>query len=140
MLKRNGRGSNRSFAAPSFLRITQGPFPSTIVMHPGDADGNVYRNETGSPEVHPRHFEGGSLYKALRQGGYRVDSITEMRYDNQSATNFFRMPRPYVSYAEYTRFAAWQLADLSLFRHAPLRSGRDSQQRRMAPANPIGTR
>ena len=30
-----------------------------------------------------------------------------------------RIRRPHVSYAEYTQFAAWQLADLSLFRHAP---------------------
>ena len=29
------------------------------------------------------------------------------------------MPRPYVSREAYTSFAAWQLADLSLFRHVP---------------------
>ena len=30
-----------------------------------------------------------------------------------------RLRRPYVSYDDYILFTAWQLADLSLFRHAP---------------------
>lgn len=110
---------DRSFAGAVFFADHAGAFPSTIVSIPAMLTGTVYRNERDLQQYIRDHFAGGSLYKAMRGAGYRVDSITEMRYDNQSATNFFRMPRPYVSYAEYRRFAAWQLADLSLFRHAP---------------------
>ena len=110
---------DRSFAGAVFFADHAGAFPSTIVSIPAMLTGTVYRNERDLQKYLRDHFEGGSLYRALRQGGYRVDSLTEVRSDDQAATNVFRMPRPYVSYAEYTRFAAWQLADLSLFRHAP---------------------
>ncbi|RPI49644.1 MAG: hypothetical protein EHM55_23295, partial [Acidobacteria bacterium] len=93
--------------------------PSTIVSIPAMLTGTVYRNERNLQRYIRDHFEQGSLFKSLRAGGFRVDSVTGMQYDNRSATNFFRVPRPYVSYPEYVRFAAWQLADLSLFRHAP---------------------
>lgn len=59
------------------------------------------------------------MFRTLRGNGYRVDSITENHFDSQGATNFYRMPRPYLSYEAYTQYAAWQLADLSVFRHAP---------------------
>ena len=67
----------------------------------------------------------GSLFKSLRAAGYRVDNITTWQYDNSSETHFYSIRRPYMGYREYTRFAAWELADLSLFRHAPhvLREG-----------------
>jgi hypothetical protein len=42
-----------------------------------------------------------------------------MHHGRESATNYFRLQRPYVSYDDYIQFTAWQLADLSLFRHAP---------------------
>jgi len=81
--------------------------------------GSVYRNSEPLPRYVRGPFKDGSLFATLRSGGYRVDSITEMPIDRESATNFFKVPRPYVSKDAYTQFAAWQLADLSLFRHAP---------------------
>jgi hypothetical protein len=110
---------DRSFGGSVFFADHAGAFPSTIVSIPAMLTGTVYRNERDLQQYLRDHFERGSLYKALRGGGYRVDSITEIQYDSQSATNVFRIPKPYVSYGEYTRFVAWQLADLSLFRHAP---------------------
>jgi hypothetical protein len=81
--------------------------------------GRVYRDERNLQAYVDDIFEQGSLFKSLRAGGYRVDSITEMQHDGESATNYYRLPRPYVSYEDYTQFTSWQLADLSLFRYAP---------------------
>ena len=67
--------------------------------HPGDADGNRLSPGGAAPaRTFGNHFtERLALHARLRSQGYRVDSVTEMRFDNKSATNFFRMPRPYVS-------------------------------------------
>ncbi len=119
ILEENRQIFDRSWAGATFFADHAGAFPSTIVSIPAMLTGTVYRNERNLQRYIRDHFEQGSLFKSLRAGGYRVDSVTEMQYDNRSATNFFRMPRPYVAYSEYTRFAALQLADLSLFRHAP---------------------
>jgi hypothetical protein len=110
---------DRGFAGFVFFADNSGAFPTTMVSIPAMLTGTVYRNEVPLQEYISTHFRKGSLFRALRDQHYRVDSITEMTYDIESATNFFRMPRPYVPFDEYTRFAAWQLADLSLFRHVP---------------------
>ena len=55
----------------------------------------------------------------MRSQGYQVDVVSGLQYDKASATNFYRLPTPYVTYEAYVRFTAWQLADLSLFRHSP---------------------
>jgi hypothetical protein len=110
---------DRSFSGAVFFADHTGAFPTTIVSIPAMLTGSVYRNERPLQRYVRDHFQKGSLFKSLRAGGYRVDSVTEMHYDGTSATHFHRMRRPYVSYREYTRFAAWELADLSLFRHAP---------------------
>lgn len=112
---------DRSWSGAVFYADHVGAFPSTIVSIPAMLTGSVYRNERNLQQYMRDHFDGGSLFKSLRAAGYRVDSITEMQYDNRSATTFYKMPRPYVAYSEYKQFAAWQLADLSLFRHAPHR-------------------
>jgi Sulfatase len=110
---------DKSFSGAVFFADHSAAFPTTIVSIPAMLTGTVYRNERPLQRYVRDHFQQGSLYKSLRAGGYRVDSVTEMHYDGSSATHFFRMRRPYVSYREYTQFAAWELADLSLFRHAP---------------------
>jgi hypothetical protein len=110
---------DRDFSGFVFFADHAGAFPTTMVSIPAMLTGTVYRNEGPLQEYIDTHFMKGSLYATLRSQGYRVDSVTEMRYDNKSATNFFRLPRPYVSYETYTRFTAWQLADLSVFRHLP---------------------
>ncbi len=110
---------DRDYAGFVFFEDHAGAFPTTIVSVPAMLTGTTYRQEEPLQPYITNHFEKGSLFRTLRSNGYRVDSVTEMRFDNKGATHFFRMPRPYVSYDAYTRFAAWQLADLSLFRHAP---------------------
>ena len=119
LLEEDRQTFDRSWAGAVFFADHTGAFPSTMVSIPAMLTGTVYRNERDLQKYVRDHFESGSLFKSLRAGGFRVDSITEMQYDHRSATRFYRMPRPYVSYREYVRFAAWQLADLSLFRHAP---------------------
>ena len=110
---------DRSFSGFVFFADHAGAFPTTMLSVPAMLTGTVYRNEEPLQQYMRTHFQKGSLFRALRAGQFRVDSITELPYDSPSATLFFRTPRPYVSYEEYTRFAAWQLADLALFRHSP---------------------
>jgi hypothetical protein len=119
ILEEDREALDRSWSGATFYADHLGAFPSTIVSIPAMLTGTVYRNERNLQRYIRDHFEKGSLFKALRAGGFRVDSVTGMQYDNRSATHFFRVPRPYVSYPEYVEFAAWQLADMSLFRHAP---------------------
>lgn len=94
-------------------------FPTTMVSIPAMFTGTVYRQQRPLPRYVREHFDEGSLFKSLRAAGYRVDNIAEIPFDLRSASSTYRMRRPHVSYAEYVRFAGWQLADLSLFRHAP---------------------
>ena len=90
-----------------------------MVSIPAMFTGTLYRQQRPLPRYVREHFDGGSLFKSLRASGYRVDNISEIPYDMRSASNTYRMRRPHVSYAEYVQFAGWQLADLSVFRHAP---------------------
>lgn len=110
---------DRQLSGFIFFEDHAGAFPTTMASMPAMLTGTAYRNEEPLQKYIRDHFKQGSLFRTLRDQGFRVDDVTEMHFDNQSATNFFRMPRPYVSYEAYTEFAAWQLADLSLFRHAP---------------------
>jgi hypothetical protein len=64
-------------------------------------------------------FKKASIFGVLRSQGFQVDAISGLTYDRASASTFYRLPTPYVTYDAYTKFAAWQLADLALFRHAP---------------------
>jgi hypothetical protein len=102
-----------------FFADHTGAFPTTMVSIPAMLTGSVYRHERPLPRYVREHFDNGSLFKSLRAHGYRVDNIADIVYDTKSATNVYRTRRPYIGYGEYVQFAGWQLADLSLFRHAP---------------------
>ncbi|HKY22626.1 MAG TPA: sulfatase-like hydrolase/transferase [Vicinamibacterales bacterium] len=119
ILAEERRALDRSLSGAVFFANHTGAFPTTIASIPAMLTGRVYRNERGLQTYVRNVFQQGSLFKSLRAGAYRVDSVTGMHHDKESATNYYRMPRPYVSYEDYTQFTAWQLADLSLFRHAP---------------------
>jgi len=110
---------DRDFSGFVFFEDHAGAFSTTMVSVPAMLTGSVYRQEEPLQDYLRNHFQKGSIFNTFRSQGYRVDSITEMFFDNRSPTNYFRMPRPYVSREAYTRFAAWELADLSLFRHVP---------------------
>src|SRR5207247_2332498 len=93
----------------------------TVLSLPAMLTGDVYRNQEPRRQHISKQFERGSIFSALRSHGYQVDVISElvMVLEYDPATTSYRLPRPYVSYESYKRFAAWQLADLALFRHAP---------------------
>lgn len=111
---------DRSFSGAVFFADHAGAFPTTIASIPAMLTGETsYRNDRPLQSYFRDRFEHGSLFKSLRGAGYRVDNVTSWQYDNSSETHVYPIRRPYVSYREYTRYAAWELADLSLFRHAP---------------------
>ena len=119
ILAEERRTLDRSFSGAVFFENHTGAFPTTIASVPAMLSGRVYRNDRSLQRYVRDIYQQGSLFKSLRAGGYRVDSLTEMHHDKESATNYYRLPRPYVSYDDYTQFTTWHLADLSLFRHAP---------------------
>jgi len=120
ILRNNREQLDSSFRGAVFFADHAGAYPTTIASIPAMLTGETsYRNEQPLQSYFRDRFEDGSLFKSLRASGYRVDNITGWPYDNSSETHLYSIPRPYVSYREYTRFTAWELADLSLFRHAP---------------------
>ena len=110
---------DRSLSGAVFFANHIGAFPTTIVSIPAMLTGKVYRNDRPLQRYVVDILNEGSIFKSLRESGYRVDAATGMHHGRESATNYVRLRRPYVSYDDYIQFAAWQLADLSLFRHAP---------------------
>jgi len=110
---------DRSFSGAIFFANHAGAFPTTIASIPAMLTGKVYRNDRPLQRYVRDILKEGSIFTALRESGYRVDSSTGMHHGRESATNFYRLQRPYVSFDDYVSFTSWQLADLSLFRHAP---------------------
>jgi len=110
---------NRQFTGFTFFANHMGAFPTTIVSIPSMLTGSPYRNQEPMRRFIAREFKKASLFGTLRSQGFQVDAISGLQYDRASASTYYRLPTPYVTYDAYTRFAAWQLADLSLFRHSP---------------------
>jgi hypothetical protein len=110
---------DRSLSGAVFFANHTGAFPTTIASIPAMLTGQVYRNDQPLQRYMRDILKEDSIFKSLREGGYRADAASGMYHGRESATNYFRIQRPYVSYDEYVRFTAWQLADLSMFRHAP---------------------
>ena len=119
ILNENRAELDEKLSGAVFFADHTGAFPTTMVSIPAMLTGNVYRHERPLPRYVREIFDTGSLFKSLRAHGYRVDNVADIVYDTKSASNVFRTRRPYIGYAEYVEFAGWQLADLSLFRHAP---------------------
>ena len=110
---------DRSLSGAVFFANHTGAFPTTITSIPAMLTGKVYRNEGPLQRYMRDILKEGSIFTSLRAGGYRADAASGMFHGSESATNYFRLRRPHVSYDEYLQFTAWQLADLSMFRHAP---------------------
>jgi hypothetical protein len=109
---------DRSFSGFTFFADHAGAFPTTIVSIPTMLTGQPYRNQEPMRRFMNRVFKRGSIFNVMRSQGYQVDAISGLIFDKASATNYYRLPTPYVTYDAYVRFTAWQLADLSLFRHS----------------------
>ena len=110
---------DRHFSGFTFFANHAGAFPTTIVSIPAMHTGQVYRNKESMRRFMSAEFKDASIFSAMRGQGYQVDAVSGLIFDKASATNYYRLPTPYVSYDAYVRFTAWQLADLSLFRHSP---------------------
>jgi hypothetical protein len=110
---------DRRFSGFTFFANHSGAFPTTIVSIPTMLTGQVYRNQEPMRRFMNRHFKRASIYNVMRSQGYQVDAVSGLQFDKASATNYYRLPTPYVTYEAYVQFTAWQLADLSLFRHSP---------------------
>jgi hypothetical protein len=110
---------DRSLSGAVFFANHTGAFPTTIASIPAMLTGKVYRNDRPLQRYMRDILKEGSIFTSLRASGYRADAASGMYHGSESATNYVRLQRPYVSYDEYIQFTAWQLADLSLFRHAP---------------------
>ena len=110
---------DRRFQGFTFFANHAGAFPTTIVSIPAMLTGQVYRNQQSMRHVMNAHFQGASIFNVMRRQGYQVDAVSGLIFDKASATNYYRLPTPYVTYDAYVRFSAWQLADLALFRHLP---------------------
>lgn len=110
---------DRSLSGAVFFANHTGAFPTTIASMPAMLTGRVYRNDRPLQRYMRDILKETSIFKSLRARGYRADAASGMYHGSESATNYVRLQRPYVSYNEYIQFTAWQLADLSLFRHAP---------------------
>jgi Sulfatase len=119
ILEADRSAMDRQFAGFTFFANHLGAFPTTIVSIPAMLTGAVYRNQEPMRRFIAREFKRASLFGFLRARGYQVGAVSGLSYDKSSATNYYRLPTPYVTYEAYTRFAAWQLADLAWFRHAP---------------------
>ncbi len=110
---------DRQYSGFTFFRNHMGAFPTTIVSIPAMLTGSVYRNQEPMRRFIAKEFKRASIFRAMRDQGFQVDAVSGLSFDKPSTTNYYQLPTPYVTYDAYVRFAGWQLADLSLFRHAP---------------------
>ena len=111
---------DRSLSGAVFFANHTGAFPTTIASIPAMLTGQVYRNDRPL-QRYMRDILKQSIDLQVSPGARvsrRRDLGHASRQRNRRRT-YFRLQRPYVSYDEYVQFTAWQLADLSLFRHAP---------------------
>ena len=119
ILKAERAEIDRQYSGFTFFKNHMGAFPTTIVSIPAMLTGSVYRNQEPMRRFIAKEFKRASIFRAMRDQGFQVDAVSGLMYDKPSTTNYYRLPTPYVTYDAYVKFAGWQLADLSLFRHSP---------------------
>ena len=102
-----------------FFADHAGAFRTTIASIPAMLTGEVYRNREPIRLFVQRRTAERSLFGVLREHGFDTDAVSIQPQGLSAATNAHTIPKPYVNYGEYAKFAGWQLVDLSLFRHAP---------------------
>ena len=102
-----------------FFADHAGAFPTTAASIPAMLTGEVYRNREPIELFVQRRTAQQSLFGVLQEHGFDTDAVSIHGQGLLAATNAYTIPKPYVSYGEYAKFAGWQLVDLSLFRPAP---------------------
>lgn len=120
---------DRDLSGFVFFADHLGAFRSTRASMPAMLSGLAYRNEVPFQQFRERVGQR-SIFRALYRQGYRINSVSFHSGDHpprsiRHRTVRYTVPTPYGSYRSYRRFAAAQLADLTLFRHVPhvLKSG-----------------
>jgi len=124
IVKADPEGFDRDLAGFTFFEDHLGAFPTTRASMPAMLSGMQYRNERPF-DAFQDEAHGRSIFTALHRAGYRLTAVTfhggELPPRAQLRTRMTRygIPTPYGTEAEYLRFAAAQLLDLTLFRHVP---------------------
>jgi hypothetical protein len=112
---------DRRFAGFVVYTDAIGAFPSTQYSLPALLGAPAFDNRTPSDDYMARALQRDSLTVPLLEAGWRVDWVSawplfcrQGRY-----STCYAIPRPYAAPEEYRTQVAAELADLSLFRHAP---------------------
>ncbi len=115
---------DRDFSGFVFFADHLGAFRSTRGSMPAMLAGVNYRNEAPFDDFRARAWRQSSIFSVLARHGYRIHSIT-FHPGEQPPSSIrrgvirYRIPTPYSDRRTYERFAAAQVLDLTLFRHAP---------------------
>ncbi|MBP7569953.1 MAG: sulfatase-like hydrolase/transferase [Acidobacteria bacterium] len=115
---------DRDFSGFVFFADHLGSFRSTRGSMPAMLAGVNYRNEAPFNDFRARAWRGSSIFSVLARQGYRIHSITFHPGEHPPSSIGRRavrygIPTPYADRRTYERFAAAQVLDLTLFRHAP---------------------
>jgi hypothetical protein len=115
---------DRDLSGFVFFADHLGAFRSTRASMPAMLTGIAYRNEVPFDDFRARALRQRSVFRVLAEHGYRVHSISFHPGEHpptsfQGRVTRYDIPTPYVDRATYERFAAAQVLDLTLFRHAP---------------------
>ena len=99
-----------------------GAFPTTKASMPAMLTGVAYRNEMPFDAFLESRARP-SIFEALGHYGFELRSLSSFRLDHPrgawiNTTIRYTIPTPYSTSRDYRDFAAAQLLDLSLFRHA----------------------
>jgi len=114
---------DRDLSGFTFFADHLGAFPTTRASMPAMLSGTQYRNERPFEEFW-QEAQQQSIFTALYGAGYRINALTFHSKELpprtlRSEVTRYSIPTPYGTREEYVRFAAAQLVDLTLFRHAP---------------------
>lgn len=115
---------DRDFSGFVFFPDHLGSFRSTRGSMPAMLAGVNYRNEAPFNDFRARVWRRSSIFSVLARQGYSIHSIT-FHPGEQPPSSIgrravrYQIPTPYADRRTYERFAAAQVLDLTLFRHAP---------------------
>ena len=123
-MNRERAAFDRDFSGFVFFADHLGAFRSTRASMPAMLAGVAYRNEVPFNDFRARLLREGSVFSVLAHRGYRIHSITFHPGEHPPSSVRrrvvrYHIPTPYADRSTYERFAAAQVLDLTLFRHAP---------------------
>lgn len=122
-MNRERSAFERDFSGFVFFEDHLGAFRSTRASMPAMLAGVAYRNEVPFNDFRARVMREGSIYGVLARRGYQIHSVTFHSGEHPPTSIGGRVvrylvPTPYSDRKTYERFAAAQVLDVTLFRHA----------------------